>query len=124
MGEAKRIIKAAADMWGCVHETVIAGICGNCRSSEELVRRTIAVAEAMPFFTGISGSQNFGAGEDVSFMMERVQKNGGQATLIQIGADRAAGHHNNYFDFDDNILAHAVEFLARLTQTLLNNILP
>lgn len=46
-------------------------------------------------------------------MMARVQQHQGQASYMVFGTQLAAGHHNEKFDFDEQVLAIAVETLAR-----------
>lgn len=46
-------------------------------------------------------------------MMARVQQHQGQASYVVFGTQLAAGHHNEKFDFDEQVLAIAVETLAR-----------
>ena len=45
--------------------------------------------------------------------MARVQQHQGQASYVVFGTQLAAGHHNEKFDFDEQVLAIAVETLAR-----------
>ncbi len=51
--------------------------------------------------------------EDATLMMARVQQHQGQASYVVFGTQLAAGHHNEKFDFDEQVLAIAVETLAR-----------
>lgn len=48
------------------------------------------------------------ASEDMSFFMGRVEKNGGRVIHFLFGSDLKAAHHNESFDFDENILDIAV----------------
>lgn len=50
--------------------------------------------------------------EDATLMMARVQQHQGQASYVVFGTQLAAGHHNEKFDFDEQVLAIAVETLA------------
>ena len=59
-------------------------------------------------------SRPFGASDDAGFMVERVQKRGGQAAYLVLGADLAAGHHTSSFDFDEQAMVTAVELLEAL----------
>lgn len=59
-------------------------------------------------------SRPFGASDDAGFMVERVQKRGGQAAYLVLGADLAAGHHTRSFDFDEQAMVTAVELLEAL----------
>jgi aminobenzoyl-glutamate utilization protein A len=60
-----------------------------------------------------------GGSEDATWMMKRVQEKGGKATYILLGSDIAAGHHNQYFDFDETCLSTGVEVLTNLIEKLL-----
>jgi aminobenzoyl-glutamate utilization protein A len=117
--EALRIVRAAAEMWDCGCEISIMGSCDNCVSDREITDRAMAAAQKVSAYDRVLGIMEFGAGEDVSHMMEKVQKDGGQATFIQVGTDRAAGHHNDRFDFDDDDLVPAVEVLVLLAREYL-----
>ncbi|MGL4714603.1 MAG: amidohydrolase, partial [Aeromonas sp.] len=52
------------------------------------------------------------ASEDAGFLMERVQKQGGEAAYLILGADLAAPHHHNAFDFDERVMQRGVDLLA------------
>ena len=51
--------------------------------------------------------------EDATLMMARVQQNGGMASYMVFGTDLSAGHHNEKFDFDEQVMTIAIETLAR-----------
>lgn len=50
----------------------------------------------------------------VSSAIDRVQKQGGQAAYLVLGADLKAGHHACSFDFDEQILDKGLQLLASL----------
>ncbi|MDC9613266.1 M20 family metallo-hydrolase [Xenorhabdus khoisanae] len=52
--------------------------------------------------------------EDATYFMERVKANGGQATYLIFGTELSAGHHNERFDFDENMMKTAVKTLATI----------
>ncbi|MGL4270193.1 MAG: M20/M25/M40 family metallo-hydrolase, partial [Plesiomonas sp.] len=56
--------------------------------------------------------KSFGGSEDATLLVRRVQKGGGQAAYIVLGADLAAGHHEADFDFDEAVLANGVDLFA------------
>ncbi len=51
--------------------------------------------------------------EDATLMMARVQQNGGMASYMVFGTELSAGHHNEKFDFDEQVMNVAIETLAR-----------
>lgn len=83
-------------------------------SSPELARLIATVAEAMGGWKTVIPMSGFGATEDFACLMSRVQASGGLASYLQVGTDRAAGHHSDRFDFDETCLGQALELLTRL----------
>ena len=49
-------------------------------------------------------------------MMTVVQQNGGLGTYTQVGTDRAAGHHNDHLDFDEDGRMPGTELVPRVGQ--------
>ena len=110
--EAKRMIKASADMYDVkVMMTEMGGAAGG-NNSPELSAKLELIAQKHGIFKEIMPFVDFGASEDFSYFMERVQEKGGQAAYMMIGANLAAGHHDSRFDFDENALEFAVKMLS------------
>jgi aminobenzoyl-glutamate utilization protein A len=110
---AIQIIKGAAVMYdvGVAHEIV--GEARSCDSSEELMNYISSVAENVAEITSIHNDLEFAAGsEDATYMMERVQQNGGLASYVIFGTTLAAGHHHERFDIDESVMKIAVNTLA------------
>ncbi len=118
MDESRRILRAAADMWGCGHEVNIVGRAGSGESSPGLASVAAEAARESGLFGRIEIMKDFGAAEDFADLMTLVQRNGGSGTYMQIGARLAAGHHNTGFDFDEACLPRALEILARMVRKL------
>jgi len=51
--------------------------------------------------------------------MERVQQKGGQAAFVMIGTELAAGHHDGFFDINEDALVPGVALLAGVAADLL-----
>lgn len=119
MTEARRIIKAAAEMWGCEYSMDIVGGTKSGESSPAMAAKVAEVAREMGCFDEIVEMKDFGATEDYSHFMTLVQQSGGIGTYMQVGADLKAGHHNGRFDFDESCLPRSLEVLARTTWKLL-----
>ena len=101
--EARRIIEHTAKMYEVDYEIKLVGGTKSGESSPEMIQRIRKVAEEMGTFTEIIDYASFGATEDFSHFMTVVQNNGGIGSYIMIGSDLAAGHHDFYFDFDENL---------------------
>lgn len=111
---AVRILENAAAMHGCTVTLKAMGGAKSGASDAELVERVRRVAETISDFTNVHpGLAGGGGSEDFTYMMERVQRHGGQATFISIGADiNGAGHHTAEFDFDERAMRGAVKLFV------------
>lgn len=118
MAESRRIINAAAEMWGCKSEMKIVGSAHSGTSSPDMAALAAEAAAEMGVFGAIEVMKDFGATEDFSHLLNLVQEQGGSGTYMQIGARRAAGHHNARFDFDEACLPRALELLTRVVWKL------
>ena len=56
--------------------------------------------------------------EDATFIMNEVMRNGGLATYIGLCSPTYGGHHNEAFDFDEEIMPRAVRLLLQLARNL------
>jgi aminobenzoyl-glutamate utilization protein A len=117
--EALRIIEGAALMQGVEVSIVEMGGAAGCSNSPELVQGTEKLARRLKLFEEIMPECDFGASEDCSYFMEKVQCRGGQAAYILVGADLAAGHHDAHFDFDEAALEQAVVLISAAAADLL-----
>ena len=61
----------------------------------------------------------FGASEDVTYLMNEVEKNGGKSVYFMFGAKLAAPHHHNRFDFDENVLKAAYDVYMQSIDALI-----
>lgn len=119
--EAVRIIEAAAAMYGVTVSIQLMGGASGCSNDAGLVDRIRRVAERQKQFTDILPAGNIGGSEDCSYFMERVQQKGGQAAYVMIGTELAAGHHDGFFDFDENALVPGIALLAGVAADLLTH---
>ena len=67
----------------------------------------------------IDVARSLGGSEDVTYMMNEVEDNGGKALHFMYGSDLKAGHHNSKFDFDENTLDLAFNGLKETIKLLL-----
>ncbi|HTU00546.1 MAG TPA: amidohydrolase [Candidatus Sulfotelmatobacter sp.] len=117
--EAVRIVEAAAAMQGVQVALQLMGGAAGCGNDPALVERMQRVVERQKLFSEIVPAGNIGGSEDCTYFMERVQKNGGQAAYAMIGTELAAGHHDSYFDFNEEALAPGAAFVAGVLADLL-----
>ena len=117
--EAVRIVEAAAAMQGVKVALQLMGGAAGCDNDPALVERIRQVAERQRLFTEILPAGNIGGSEDCTYFMERVQQNGGQAAFVMVGTELAAGHHDCFFDFNENALVPGIALLAGVAADLL-----
>jgi aminobenzoyl-glutamate utilization protein A len=117
--EARRIIQAAALMYGVEYKAERAGATQGGESSPDMEELAATIAKEMDCFTNVTGETSFGATEDFSHLLTSVQRKGGKGTYVQLGADVIAGHHQFYFDFNEKVISYLCEFMARMAYRLL-----
>lgn len=122
---AVRVLESAAAMHGCTLELVSMGGAQSGKSDKELALRAKKVADTISEFNYVLAAppSNAGGGsEDFSYMMERVQQRGGQATFVGIGADLGGwGHHTAEFDLDESAFKGAVKLFTLLALDIMKD---
>jgi aminobenzoyl-glutamate utilization protein A len=61
----------------------------------------------------VHDDHRFGASDDATLLMREVQKRGGTATYVVVGASSPAPHHSPEFDIDEACLPIAADVLER-----------
>ncbi|HHS9669148.1 peptidase M20 [Klebsiella michiganensis] len=112
---AKQAIAGAATMYEARYQLQLMGAATSSAPSPawvDYLRQQTAqvpgVTQAVDRIAAPAGS------EDATLMMARVQERGGLASYMIFGTELSAGHHNEKFDFDENVMTLAVETLARV----------
>lgn len=115
------IVKHSAAMHELEFEIEMIGKAIPIRCDQSLVDLAIEEAKQVDGFTSFKPFRESGSigSEDASFMIERVQKNGGQATYMVIGTDIPAPHHHPKFDIQEEVLPRSVELLNRIARRML-----
>ena len=112
---AKEICQAAAAMEECSCEMRLMGRAPSQVSSPELIERiSNLVKKHLPQYRVSSNpnAKNWGS-EDIGFMMNRVQEQGGQAVYMRTMTKMASPQHTVRFDVDEDVLVKgAVSFSA------------
>lgn len=116
--QAISVLEGAAQMHGANLSYEIVGAARTCSSSRELAELVIKAAKDVSDVNQTIPIADFAAGsEDATFMMERVQQNGGLSTYSIFGTTLAAGHHHEKFDIDEAVLPIALHtWLATIEQ--------
>ena len=84
----------------------------------ERVKRVCEEELHMPVAKDLS-SKN-GGSEDVSYMMNRVQEQGGQATFMRVLTHEAGPGHSRIFDIDEQVLPNAVKIFCGVVYDIMH----
>jgi aminobenzoyl-glutamate utilization protein A len=111
-GECATVTRTAAERHGCDVDITVTGEAPRADSDEATAERVERAARAHPGVETTIPSADFGASEDATYLMHRVNENGGNAAYAVVGTDHPGGHHTPTFDIDERSLELAVDVLA------------
>ncbi|WP_158853382.1 amidohydrolase [Halorhabdus sp. CUG00001] len=63
-------------------------------------------------------SDDLGGSEDATYLMRRVQDQGGKATFVGIGTDHPSGHHTATFDIDEASIGIGIDVLGQAIEQI------
>jgi len=109
---AARILRSAAEMHDC---EVVLSSDGEAPSAESDQALVDVVAEVASTTGGVEKTverDSLGGSEDATYLMERVQENGGLASYVVVGTDHPGGHHTATFDVDETSIPIGVDVLT------------
>jgi len=109
---AEQVFEGAAVSHDCSADVTIEGEAPSAESDAELVDIVQQAAESNPDVERATRRGSIGGSEDATFLMRRVQRNGGLATYACIGTDHPGGHHTATFDVDEDSLKPGVDVLT------------
>ncbi|EMT6576289.1 TPA: M20 family metallo-hydrolase [Providencia rettgeri] len=114
--KALDIVKGAAQMQDVSVDIQLMGAAQSSHPSPQWVDFICHLAkEYLPEFTSVVKDRAQAAGsEDATYFMERVKTLGGQATYMIFGTELSAGHHNERFDFNEDVMTTAVKTLSTI----------
>jgi aminobenzoyl-glutamate utilization protein A len=112
------VIRGAAAMYDLGVDIKPAAIALSATNSSELVEQATNLARTLPGVTEVVPEADFGASEDVTLMIERVQARGGKAMFALFGTPTHGGHHNAAFDVDENVMNNAAEFMVKMYENV------
>lgn len=118
MEAVQRIVDGAALSHQVSASLKLAGESCTIEQSPQLAAQAKVLAEQLGLFGRVVEHSDFGASEDASWLLRRVQEQGGQALYLLFGADLAGGQHSARFDFDEQVLWPAACYLAALVEQL------
>lgn len=108
------IISHSAEMHELEYEVETIGEATTIDCDEELVTTVLDEAKQIGGFDSFKERVHTGVGEDASWLIRRVQENGGKGTYMIIGTDIAASHHHQKFDINEDVLPMSVDLLENI----------
>ena len=110
--KAVNVLESAAAMHECEVEVTGGGEAPSATSDEAVVEQVARAAEGTAGVDSILHRDDLGGSEDATYLMQRVQDNGGVAGYVGIGTDHPGGHHTSTFDVDERSLDIGVDVLS------------
>ena len=112
--KAKKIIKNSCSMHDCSFVIRAMGEALSGKSDEEMMKIIERTAKEIGGFELLDKHKS-GGSEDFTYMMKKVQENGGKAVNIGVGADKIGnGAHSHDFDINEKAIKKAVVLLSTL----------
>ncbi len=109
-----RILESTANMYDVQVNMKKVGQAITVEANEDFIHIIEEEMKDMEEIKELLPEKVLGGSEDASFMMDRVQKNGGKSAYLMFGTKIAAGHHNERFDFDESVLIIAVKVYTKV----------
>jgi aminobenzoyl-glutamate utilization protein A len=118
---ADRVIRSAAEMHDCEVDLSTVGEAPSAESDADLVEFVRDAATEHPEVDRATRRDDLGGSEDATYLMQRVQDQGGLATYVAVGTDHPGGHHTSTFNVDEASLALGVDVLAEAVEAAATN---
>lgn len=116
----RTIIEHSAGMHGLEYEVEIIGGAIPITCDEDMIQIAREEANGIEGVHTIPEESAYSTGsEDASYMLRRVQENGGKATYMIIGGSNPAPHHHPKFDIEEAALPIGIEWFRRIAMRIL-----
>ena len=110
---ALNVVRSAAQMHGVTCEEKKMGAANSMESSQSMIDRIRRVCtENLHLPVSEEDSMKMGGSEDVSYMVNRVQEHGGEASFMRLLTWEAGVGHSREFDFDETVLVNGVKIFC------------
>jgi aminobenzoyl-glutamate utilization protein A len=109
---ADRILDSAAEMHDCEVAVSTLGEAPSATSDDALAGLVRESAGDVAGVTSIVDSDDLGGSEDATYLMNRVQEQGGLACYLGVGTDHPGGHHTTDFDVVEDDIGIGIDVIA------------
>lgn len=108
---ARAVVMGATMSHGLQCDVQLTGQAATIRCNDTETDALLRAATRVPAIEVALRGAPMTASDDVTLLMDDVQRNGGTATLVLVGAGSPAPHHHPSFDLDERCLPLAVDWL-------------
>ena len=117
---ALRVLENCAAMHDCTVEIKLMGAAEGLVSDTPLMEKIADVCgNKMGMKVSDKMSVKLGGSEDVSYMVNRVQSHGGQASFVRVRSAVTSGNHKRDYDFDESYMTKAVNAFCGMVYELM-----
>ncbi len=116
---AMEVLQGAAAMYGTKVAVTKTGAGTTAQGTPELIALAGEAVRELGCFKEVPDTIWTGGSEDATWMMRRVQEQGGQATYMALGSDISAPHHNGKFDIDEKSMILGVKAFTAIVKKLI-----
>ena len=117
---AEKILRNTADTYGCTCQIKLMGAADSVTSDADFAQQIQTICrDQIGLRVWEKAVVPSGGSEDIAYMMNRVQEQGGKATFMRAMCHMAGPAHNPRFDISEDVLVNAVKAFAGCTAELL-----
>jgi aminobenzoyl-glutamate utilization protein A len=109
---ADRVLEHAAAVHDCEVTVETTGEAPSAENDQVVVDVAYDEAADVAGITDRLERDDLGGSEDATYLMRRVQQQGGTAAYVAVGTDHPGGHHTATFDVDEASLPIGVDWLT------------
>ena len=109
---AENVFSGAATMHNCAVDIERLGDAPSAHSDAALVDVVDRVARRTAGVDHVVDHDSLGGSEDATYLMQRVQQQGGLAAYVGVGTDHPGGHHTPTFDVNERDIAVGIDLIA------------
>jgi aminobenzoyl-glutamate utilization protein A len=120
LDRAHDVLEHAARMHGCEVEVETTSEAPSAENDRAVVDIAYDAAGDVSDIDTRLERDDLGGSEDATYLMRRVQEQGGKAAYVCVGTDHPGGHHTATFDVDEASLPIGIEWLARTIERLVD----
>lgn len=118
IARARAVVDGAAIAHGVAATLQLVGRTTVADSDAVLAQSIVDAVQGVPGLSADAHPYPAYGSEDATYLMQRVQANGGDAVYCVVGSDLAADHHTPRFDIDETVLEPAIGALAKAVLAL------